>query len=91
MQADIYDATVTTINQAEGPALGAAILAGVGTGVYDSCESATDALISPTTENRPAMENVPIYDEYYGVYRDLYHALKPQYDDVADIVDRVTR
>jgi xylulokinase len=91
MQADIYDATVTTINQAEGPALGAAILAGVGTGVYDSCESATDALIAPTTENRPAMENVPIYDEYYGVYRDLYHALKPQYDDVADIVDRVTR
>jgi xylulokinase len=88
MQADVYNAPVVTINIAEGPAFGAAILAGVGTGVYESCESATDALVRKTTEALPNPKNVAVYNEYFALYRTLYPALKPQYDAVSGIVDR---
>ncbi len=89
MQADIYNAELVTINIAEGPAFGAAILAGVGCGVYESIESATDSLIQITSTTEPQAANVAIYDEYYQVYRDLYPALKPQFDAVTEIVARV--
>jgi xylulokinase len=88
IQADVYNAPVVTINIAEGPAFGAAILAGVGTGVYESCEAATDALVRKTTETLPNPANVRVYEDYYGVYRALYPALKPQYDAVSAIVER---
>lgn len=88
IQADIYNAPVVTINIAEGPAFGAAILAGVGTGVYESCEVATDVLVRKTTETLPHPKNVALYDEYYTIYRALYPALKAPYDAVSAVVDR---
>ncbi|MDA1190979.1 MAG: xylulokinase [Candidatus Poribacteria bacterium] len=89
MQADIYNAPVVTITQAEGPAFGAAILAGVGTGVFESCEAAAEALITPDSRVEPDAKRAAIYDRYYRVYRDLYPALKPQYDAVSAIVEDV--
>ena len=56
IQADIYGAEVVTVNAEEGPAFGAAILAAVGTGVYDTVEEATDDLVaSPPGRNRTGM------------------------------------
>src|SRR5690606_1881343 len=43
LQADIYDATVTTINTQEGAAYGVALLAGVGTGVFKTVPEACEA------------------------------------------------
>ena len=37
MLSDMYGCTVKTVRQTEGPALGVAILAGVGCGLYESC------------------------------------------------------
>ncbi|MBM3213430.1 xylulokinase [Candidatus Poribacteria bacterium] len=88
MQADIYNAPVVTINIAEGPAFGAAILAGVGAGVYESCEAAADALVRKQTETTPVAENVRRYEDYYGVYRALYPALKPSFDVVSRLVEQ---
>ena len=45
MQADITGYPHVTINVDEGPALGVALLAGVGTGVYASVEEACRAVI----------------------------------------------
>jgi len=86
IQADIYQAEVVTINIAEGPAFGAAILAGVGTGVYQCVESATDRMVEITSSTQPISENVEIYNQYYQIYRDLYPALKPQFDQVTQVV-----
>jgi xylulokinase len=88
MQADIYQAEIVTINIAEGPAFGAAILAGVGTGIYPSVESATDQIVKITSQTHPIEKNVAIYEQYYRVYGDLYPALKPQFDQVTEIVDQ---
>ena len=87
MQADVYNAPVTTVNQEEGPAFGAAILAGVGAGVFGSCEEAVEALVRTTTRTAPEPDNVAIYDRYYRVYRDLYPSLKPHFDAITEIVE----
>jgi len=86
MQADIYKSEVVTINIAEGPAFGAAILAGVGSNVYTSIEEATDRLVEITSTTQPIEANTKVYDEYYGIYRALYPALKPEFDKVSDTV-----
>ena len=86
IQADVFDAELVTINIAEGPAFGAAILAGVGTGVYDSVESAVDEIIKITSSTQPNSDNARIYEEYYQIYSALYPALKPQFDRVTAVV-----
>lgn len=86
MQADIMNLEMATVNVTEGAAFGAAILAGVGTGVYDSVEEACDNLILITSRTKPIRENVKIYHEYYKVYRGLYPALTLDFDRVNSLV-----
>ncbi len=86
MQADIYGAEVVTINIAEGPAFGAAILAGVGSGVYNSIEEATGEMVKVTSSTQPIEDNRKVYEEYYQTYRALYPALKPEFDRVSKTV-----
>ena len=45
MLADLYNCTVRTVAMDEGPALGAAILAGVGCGIYPDVETACGRII----------------------------------------------
>jgi xylulokinase len=88
MQADIYGAEVVTINIAEGPAFGAAILAGVGAEVYNSIQEATSEIVKVTSKTQPIKDNVGVYEEYYRIYRSLYPALKPEFDNVSETVAR---
>ena len=85
MQADIFNTPIAVTNSKEGPALGAALLAGVGAGIYPSVPEACEAAIQVTGVQNPIAENVPIYGKYYEVYRDLYKALKDSYRKVTEI------
>jgi len=76
MQADNFHNAVSTINSSEGPAFGAALLAGVGAGIYASVPEACEATIRITGVQEPLTENIPIYDRYYEVYKRLYADLK---------------
>jgi len=75
----------------EGPAFGAAILAGVGTGAYTSIEAATDSLIKITSTTTPRPKHAALYEEYYQLYCDLYPSLKPHFDTVTRLVSRDVR
>lgn len=86
MQADLYNSEVVTINSTEGPALGVAILAGVGAGVYPSVEDACERVIKTVTSQKPIIANSEIYNKYYEVYKQLYPALKDQFKKVAEII-----
>jgi xylulokinase len=90
MQADIYGAEVVTINIAEGPAFGAAIMAGVGAEVYSSIEEATGEIVKVTSSIQPMEYNLKVYEEYYQIYRSLYPALKPEFDNVSATVARLS-
>jgi xylulokinase len=86
IQADVYNTEMVTINATEGPAYGVALLAGVGTGIWQTVPEACDAIIKITGHTTPEPDLVRIYDAYYAVYRGLYGKLKPAYDQVASVV-----
>jgi len=83
--ADVFGTELVTINVTEGAAYGAALLAGVGAGIYSSVEEACDATIHIVTSTEPKQENAERYNAYYPVYRSLYRALKPAFDRVAQV------
>lgn len=75
MQADVFDRRAAVVSSREGPAFGAALLAGVGTGVYPSVEEACRATIRTKERVEPG-EDRPAYERAYQVYRRLYPALR---------------
>jgi len=85
MQADVFGNEIVTINSSEGPALGVALLAGVGTGVYGSVEEACDAVIKQKDRLKPDMTLHSKYTEYYNVYKKLYVSLKDNFKEIAEL------
>ena len=74
--ADILGTELTSIADDGGAALGAALVAGVGSGAIESWESGEERarlgeIISPRTENAAT------YEEAYGMYLELQRTLAP--------------
>jgi xylulokinase len=86
IQADVSGRDHVVINVDEGPAFGVPLLAGVGTGFYGSVEEACRSTIKVNLSTSPEPSANAIYSEYYGVYRNLYKALKGEFAAVSDIV-----
>ncbi len=74
--ADVLNAELVTVNTTEGAAYGAALLAGVGAGVWPSVDAAAAACVQLTGSTRPQTEGVARYEKVYALYRQLYPALK---------------
>lgn len=85
MIADVFGCDVATINAKEGPALGAAILAGVGAGVYKDIEQGCESTISVDLRQPFSPENHERYMPYYRLYRQLYAQLKDSYKELAAV------
>lgn len=79
IQADVYGKPVVLVNSTEGPAFGAALLAGVGVGLYPSVQEACSTTIWPSDTIMPIPENQRIYAEQYKLYRQLYPSLKESF------------
>jgi xylulokinase len=86
IQADVTGHTHVTIRVDEGPALGAALLAGVGTGVYPSVEEACRATIHVQDSTEPCAVNHAAYKQFHQVYQALYAHLKEDFAAIARIV-----
>jgi xylulokinase len=82
--ADVLGAEIATVNTTEGAAYGAAVLAAVGDGVFDSVEEACNQLVQVTGCTEPS-ESMGRYDAFYSVYRDLYPALRESFTAVAKL------
>lgn len=76
MLADLYACPVKTSASKEGPALGVAILAMVGAGLYKSVPEACAAIIGTDKIQEPVRENIPVYEKYYRLYTEIYPAVK---------------
>jgi xylulokinase len=88
LQADIYGAEIVTVNSKEGPAYGAAILAMVGVGVYGNLKQACSAMIRVISRTQPRKASVARYNEWYGVFKGLYPALKKPYGDIWRVLSK---
>jgi xylulokinase len=79
MQADVYELPVALPNTEEGPAFGAALLAGVGAGFFKSVAAACDAAIREQgviqPDRRAADEYRPFQEIHGRLYADLQDRL----------------
>ena len=85
MISDVLDCPIATITNKEGAALGAAILAGVGAGVYESLPAACNTIIKTTPHHTPDVGQKAIYDKYYSLYLDVYGSLKDHFNTLSAI------
>ncbi|HUW65303.1 MAG TPA: xylulokinase [Spirochaetia bacterium] len=74
--ASVFKYPVTTVNSMEGPALGAALLAGVGVGIYSSVETACSDIIKVTSREEAVPGEVNAYEQVYALYKTLYPLLQ---------------
>ena len=73
--ADVLDAELVTVNTTEGAAYGAALLAGVGAGVWPDVDAACRACVTTAGRVSPAPGTRSTYAEAHGIYRALYPAI----------------
>ncbi|MFQ6095296.1 MAG: xylulokinase [Candidatus Bathyarchaeia archaeon] len=77
IQADVFNLDVVTVRVREEAAFGAALLAGVGSGIYKDLREAVDTSVRVRDLVHPHPQRVKIYDRYYqDIYGSLYPVLK---------------
>ena len=86
--ADVFEAEIVGTNVNEGAAYGAALLAGVGTGLYPTVPAAAAATVRLTDRIEPGPSAARVYADYYPIYRALYPALAPQFQAVSAVTAR---
>jgi xylulokinase len=77
IQADIYGHEVEIVEAEEGAAYGAALLAAVADGVWESVEEACECGVHIASRIQPNPAAVIVTRLQYEIYRALYPALKP--------------
>ncbi len=88
IQADVFGRELFVMEKDEGPAYGAAILAGVGAGMFRNIEEGVEALVKVKDVVEPDPENTKRYREFYQLYRSLYPALKDRFKELKEIEER---
>jgi xylulokinase len=77
--ADVFGLPILGLEAEEGAAYGAALLAGVGAGVWRDVSAACRAAVRTAGRVEPQPGAVPLYDEMYGRYRDVYPKLRDSF------------
>ena len=76
MQADLYGVPVASMNVEEGP-----LMAGVGSGLFESLPAAADASVHETEVLDPSPPSV--YTHLLAEQEAIYHALQPRFAQLA--------
>ncbi len=79
IKADVTGRTTMVMENEEAASLGAAIVAGVGVGVFSSMESAVESMVKVKKKYQPNPDNVAKYSTCYQKYIDLYNSLVDMY------------
>jgi xylulokinase len=82
MMADVFGTEIVEVNVTQGAAYGAALLAGVGTGIYADAGQACERTVHETGSTNPG-PNAGQYAESYERYRALYPAVAPEFRRLA--------
>ena len=82
--ADVIGLPVRVVGTAESAAHGAAMLAAVGAGAFDSVAEACKAAVEVGEITEPG-QDAAIYDKVYRVYRDLYPALRDSFHRLSEL------
>lgn len=84
IQADIYNLPLKVADTQEQASLGAAIVAGVGAGIYRDVEEGCERVVRYKDFTiEPDLEHHNIYAEYYELFKELYQESK-------DVIEKIT-
>jgi xylulokinase len=83
-KADVSGRCVEAPQIEEATPLGAAILAGIGVGVYDDEQDACNHVYRPGATFEPNPERMDFYARGFELYQRIYPALKPLNDLLAE-------
>lgn len=75
IQADVYGRPVEMLECDDSTGLGAALLGGVGAGLFASMEEAVGAMVHPACSLDPNPTRCKLYDELYAAYAKSYEGL----------------
>jgi xylulokinase len=76
-KADVVGLPIEVPDIEEATTLGAAILAGIGIGLYRNEQDAFERVYKPGKTYQPDPQLAPKYAEWYQIYKQLYPILKP--------------
>ncbi|HHT47865.1 MAG TPA: FGGY-family carbohydrate kinase [Firmicutes bacterium] len=85
IKADITGKTIHVPLSDQATTLGAALLAGVGVGVYPNFTDAVEKTVQIQRTHHPVLENHAIYDRFYQLYLELYQKLRDSFATLARI------
>ncbi len=80
IKADMLEIPLLSLEVQETPALGVAILAAVGTGLFDNIEQGCAIMVKPLKTYIPNEDNKPVYKKLYNNYCKLTNSLEGFYD-----------
>jgi xylulokinase len=72
MQADVFEAEVVSLDNEQGPGLGAAMLAATGCGWYGDLASCAERFVRRKTSYQPDAGRAARYRELFEIYRQVY-------------------
>lgn len=72
MQADVFDAKVTPLENEQGPGMGAAMIAAYGCGWFASLEQCAQQFTKKGQTVEPVPDRVRTYRQLFGLYQDVY-------------------
>ncbi len=73
--ADMFDTPVRRLKNEDATLVGAAILAGVGAGVFSTMQEGVDALVAYDVTLKPMKEHVRTYNTMYAQFQKIYQGL----------------
>jgi xylulokinase len=73
--ADVFNVSVTNVAASEATALGAAIIGGVGVGLFADVREASEAMVTETDTWEPIAKNVRLYAEQFELQQECYRAM----------------
>ncbi len=72
MQADIFNAEIVRLENEQGPAMGAAMLAAYGSRWFPSLQDCAAAFLRPAKSYQPDAKRAEKYNELFAIYQDIY-------------------
>jgi xylulokinase len=75
IQANVYGIPVSSLKVSDATVLGAAVLGGVGAGVFASIQEGAEKVVRLEQQYEPDTQHTKIYDTLYGIYRRTYESL----------------
>ncbi|QAA21607.1 xylulokinase [Sporolactobacillus terrae] len=90
MQADIFNRRIITLKTENGPSYGAAMIAAVGLHWFNNFKECFDQFIQVGDIYFPQKENVDKYNEYYGLYQEVYKDTRSLSEKLLEI-ERIPR